>query len=386
MKQGLYFILTSICILPSLNGQISFEKQVVYEGAPVHSAQAADYNGDGLKDLIFSADGGVNLALSPDFEVYQIHSLPKPFQEACIHSNIMDVDGDGDMDFLGENGGIYWLECPNHQVKTKSWNLHWITREFTGTHCIALHDVNADGQQDIIVNNFFPPGHDIEKTWPNQYPNSIIWFSVPDDPRNENAWRPHLIADGDAVGGSHYIGFADINGDSQDECLAGAKGDPFEGGNHYAYWTMGDKVTDPWKKTMLDHQTGATHIYGSDFNQDGQTDMIASNGHGYGLVYYEAPEFEPEIIDPELYRPHAFTIADIENDGDVDLFVCAKGSKVAKWHENNGKGEFTGHHLTDDQQAYDIFICDLENDGDLDIIIAGHLSENIVLFRQKDNP
>ena len=366
------------------NAGVSFEREEVFSGATVHSAQAADFNGDGLLDLIFSASHAVNMALAPDFEVKRVYELPGPFKDASIYSNIMDVDGDGDMDFLGENRGLYWLECPDDPAEVESWDIHWISKEFTGTHCITVHDVDEDGKPDIIANNFYPPGNNIERRWPNKYPNSMIWFSVPEDLRDPTAWKPNLLADGDAIGGSHYIGFADLNGDGHDEALMGAKGEPFEGGDYFAYWSRGNKVKEPWEKTLLEGENiGATHLYGADLNGDGHMDMVGTLGHGAGLVYYEGPDFKPLYLDKETLAMHSFNMADIEGDGDIDLFVVAKGSEKVKWYENDGNARFTPHVLSENQSAYDIKIYDLEGDGDLDLLVAGQFTNNIVIFKQK---
>ncbi len=224
----------------------------------------------------------------------------------------------------------------------------------------------------------------MEEQWPNKYPNSIIWFSVPDMPTVTENWIPVLLADGDAVGGSHYIDFGDLDGDGHDEAFHGAKGEPFENGHYYAYWTRGNDVTRPWKKTVLPRtHKGATHIYDADLDKDGLNDLVTSQGHGFGITAFIAPDFNPHPVDITLDAPHAFRIADIEGDGDVDLFVCAKGSRKAQWFENNGEGTFTRHTLSDDQEAYDVVITDMDSDGDLDVIIAGQNSRNIVLFLQQ---
>ena len=377
-------ILLAVLTGTSMLGTVSFERVVAVEGVIVHSAQAADYNKDGLKDLIYSGGGGVNLAMAPGFEVIQIATTPAPLKPNCIYSTIMDVDNDGDMDFLGCNRGLYWLECPDNPVDPKQWKLHWITKAFSGTHCITVHDVDEDGKQDIVANNFFPSPHSVEEQWPNEFPNSLIWFKVPKSPRKTSSWKPLILAKGDAVGGSHYIDFGDLNGDGHDEAFHGAKGEPFENGHYYAYWTRGDDVYAPWKKTTLPgSHTGATHIYDADLNNDGLNDLVTSQGHGKGITWFKAPDYDPIVIDDQLVAPHAFRIADIEGDGDVDLFACAKGSRKAQWFENDGKGNFTRHPLSDDQESYDIVITDMDYDQDLDVIIAGQGSKNIVLFFQR---
>ncbi|HSR88119.1 MAG TPA: VCBS repeat-containing protein, partial [Pontiella sp.] len=217
-----------------VTADVGFERHVVYTGGVVHSAQAVDYNADGLKDLVFTAEGGVNIALAPSFEVRRICDTPKPLKPNSYHSAVMDVDGDGDMDFLGENNGLYWLECPEDPLSSP-WKLHWITRAFTGIHCITIQDVDEDGRLDIVVNNYWHRHQ--RKTIPNQYPASIVWFSIPVEPGNPEAWVPRILADGDAVGGSHYMAFADLDDDGHDEILVGAKGFSLWSGNYFAYWS-----------------------------------------------------------------------------------------------------------------------------------------------------
>jgi hypothetical protein len=377
--------LLSIFLLSAAFGTVQFKQVEAYTGGePVSSAQAADYNGDGLKDIIFSVDRGIYISLTPDYALHQIRSMPKPLKVRCVHSTLMDVDGDGDLDFLGTNNGVFWLECPDNPITDQPWKIHWITQDFTGLHCITVQDIDEDGRDDIVFNNFFPAGHKIEQRFPNRFPASIVWFRVPETPHNSEAWKPIVLADGDAPGGSHYIAFADLDADGHDELLLGAKGEPFENGNYFAYWTRTDDVEAPWKRTTLTGEhTGATHLYGADLNGDGLTDLIGSLGHGKGITQFIAPEFKPSRIDEELEAPHAFRIADIEGDGDIDLFVCARLSKRAEWYENDGEGNFTRHLLSDNQEAYDIVITDLDSDEDLDLVIAGLGSGNIALFMQQ---
>jgi hypothetical protein len=182
------------------------------------------------------------------------------------------------------------------------------------------------------------------------------------------------------------MAFADVDGNGHDELLVGAKGKPFWWGNYFAYWSRGPDVLKPWSRTKLPgRHKGATHLYGADLTGDGKTDLVGSLGHGTGILLFEAPGFKPIPIDQELVAPHAFRLADIEDDGDADLFVCANGSRKVQCFENDGKGHFSRHELSDEQQSYDIGIDDMDADGDLDVVVAGHESQNIVLFLQKED-
>ena len=55
----------------------------------------------------------------------------------------------------------------------------------------------------------------------------------------------------------------------------------------------------------------------------------------------------------------------------------------AAWFENDGKGNFTTHHIFEDQAAYDIRLVDMEADGDLDVLIAGQNSKNVVWYENR---
>ena len=281
----------------------------------------------------------------------------------------MDVDGDGDMDFVGCSFGLYWIECPD---KPKSqWRFHKISSESNGIHCILIHDVDADGAKDIVINNYLPQ---------EKFGESIIWYRVPENPRTDK-WKPLPLADRTAPGGVHYMSMGDLDGDGVEEFLAGAKGQNFKNGNWFAYWKRDQEVEKPWKRTTIPGQyLGATHVYPADVDKDGRMDLVGSMGHGKGIVWLKGPNFEVRPIDDKLIGPHAMQIADLDDDGDVDVVACANFSAKAQWFENDGKGNFARRHLLNGQRSYDLTISDLNGDGRKDIVIAGWKDGNVMLL------
>jgi hypothetical protein len=372
---------TLLAVSAAVNADVRFQQKSVCEGHTVYSVKTVDYNADGLQDLIYSADRGVMLALAPDYQPIRLVTFPDEMKAFSYHSAVRDVDGDGDLDFVAENRGLYWLECPDRPL-AEEWKLQWITKAFDGIHSVSFHDVDEDGKPDLVVNSYYHKGQ--RKTVPNEYPASILWYPLPSDPTRTDAWKPYVLADSDAKGGSHYIRFGDLDGDGHDEAFHGAKGRPFWWGNRFAYWKRPGDATQPWKKkTLPGRHKGATYIQAGDLNGDGKMDLVGSCGHGKGIVMFPGPAFEPEYIDRELAEPHAFEVADLDRDGDLDLVCCAKGSNAAVWFENNGQGTFHKRMLSDRQKAYEIVVSDLDGDGDLDLVVAGEESENIALFFQK---
>jgi hypothetical protein len=352
-----------------------WKKHLVHTGFHTNTAVAADFTGDGKVDIISNSGGKTRLFVAPDWKEIVIHADPK---HGCIHSAVMDVDGDGDPDWIGARyspGLIFWLERPDKPL-LQPWKFHLVDDQVNGIHGLITGDVDRDGKPDLVANSAQPKG---------AFPNSIAWFRVPNKPRTAKRWERYVFAKGDAPGLSHYMGVGDVNGDGRPDIAAGAKGGPTDvakTGDWFAWWEAPADPRKPWKKHLISaKQPGATNIHPADVNGDGKVDFIASRGHGRGVVWFEAPRWKEHVIHPTLKEPHALVVADLDGDGDLDAATCAYGDRIAAWFENDGKGNFKTHVVGRDQAAYDIRAVDLDGDGDLDLLIAGQRSKNVVWYQ-----
>ncbi|QDS96118.1 FG-GAP repeat protein [Roseimaritima multifibrata] len=362
--------------------EAGWPRHEIFSGAHVNSATASDYDGDGTQEILFSAAGQVFMYLGPDYQTKHVLAVVDPRLKAqCIHCVMHDVDGDGDLDFVGSYvRGLFWLECPNENATTTNWNVHPITDEILGVHCIRSYDIDRDGKMDLIANDFTEG----EGKWSG----SICWLKPSVSENASMNWTIIPIAKGTAVGGSHYFDFADINGDGRPDLTLGAKGKPFADGNYFAIFYAPENPAEPWDRELLPgagEQIGATHASPADVNGDGKIDVLATRGHGVGVIWFEAPDWTMHVIDDEIASPHSTDVGDIDGDGDIDLSTVGYDSKIAAWYENDGKGRFTRHVLSRDQMAYDTMITDLDGDGDKDILVAGQRSQNVVWF-ENPNP
>ncbi len=360
--------------------EVAWRKHTVMQGGHCNTAVALDANGDQLLDVIASFHGKVSLFIAPRWErEIVLHRFPGE-SGGCIHSAVIDADGDGDLDWAGTlaHGHPFWLENPGHDhALNGDWIARAIDHEITGIHCILRSDVDNDGQDDLIINNFEPE---------QGLGDSMAWFSIPANPLTAHRWKRHVFADGDARGGSHYMGAGDIDGDGWKEIAVGAKGNPFADGNWFAYWKNPgpEKVKGAWEKVILaENQTAATNILPADVNGDGKIDWLASRGHGTGVLWFENPDWQIHEIDRDIEFPHSLTVADHDLDGDIDAATCGYGGERVMWYENDGQGHFTLHTLDEHQQSYDLRSVDMDGDGDLDLLNAGRGSENVVWY---ENP
>ncbi|MDF1753142.1 MAG: VCBS repeat-containing protein [Verrucomicrobiales bacterium] len=360
--------------------KVVWKKHVVMEGTHCNTAVALDANGDKNLDVIAAFGGKVSLFLAPDWKREIVIYRFLGGGGGCIHSEVIDVDGDGDEDWAGTlaNAHPFWLENPGPEnIGMGAWTPRMIDNEITGIHCITKSDIDNDGRPDLIINNFTPD---------KGIADSIAWFKIPKNPLKAKQWQRNVFADGDARGGSHYMGAGDIDGDGWKEIAVGAKGAPFEDGNWFAFWKNPGKgkVTGKWEKVILaGNQLAATNILPADVNGDGKVDWLASRGHSAGVLWFESPNWKIHEIDPEIEDPHSLTVFDHDGDGDIDAASCGYGNRLVRWYENDGTGSFTIHTLDDNQESYDLRTIDMDGDGDGDLLNAGRGSKNVVWY---ENP
>tara|TARA_R110002096_G_scaffold273422_9_gene467277 strand:- start:15045 stop:17480 length:2436 start_codon:yes stop_codon:yes gene_type:complete len=354
---------------PKLAG--GWKKHVVWKGRGVNGASAGDFNGDGKMDIAFSKSGGPSaMVLAPDWRYVELYA-----KKGGIHSTNLDVDGDGDPDFIGGDRHVFWLENPGGAEAEKGdWTYRVVDGDITGVHHVLEADVNQDGKIDLIANEFNPN---------SPVGDSIMWYETPSDVDAE--WKRHIFAKGDAGGGSHYMGIGDLDGDGDNDITAGAKGKPFLNGNWFAWWENTGEET--WKKHVLAiEETAATCAMPADLDGDGDLDVFATRGHDAGILWFEnqgEKKFELHRIDNLLSGAHCLTVNDLDGDGDIDAATTAKDDKRTVWFENDGKGNFTAHDIDDDQMAYDIRSVDMDGDGDFDLLVAGQNSQNVVWYENQ---
>ena len=353
-------LLGSLLLTSFGRGEDSWVRHVVADNFQTTTAVAIDFNGDGRIDIIAneSARKEDTLFTAPEWKPTVLHKGYSP-----IHSVAADVDGNGRLDYVGAQympGIVYAITKSGTPPRV-------LTSELSGIHGLAVGDVNGDGKADIAANSAQPDG---------KHGESIAWLKAPE-------WTVEIAGNHDAPGLSHYMGIGDVNGDGRADIGSGAKV-----GNWFAVWLQGPAK---WTKQVIaENQVGATHLLPADVNHDGRMDLIASRGHGKGLLWFEGPSWKAHDINTEIEYPHSVDIADIDRDGDVDVVACTAyysedppKTRLLAWFENDGKGTFRTHRMHENQASYDVKLVDIDGDRDLDVLVAGQESKNVVWYENR---
>lgn len=354
---------------------IRFERHVLDDNLYALGADMGDPNPGGPADIVALDQSRIFWYAAGRKHLIDEFTTPTLF----IHLRSADIDGDGDVDVIAadhRNGNLLYYENPGRTgAKTKRWPKHLVDDRAVGAHAVAVADLNGDGRVDVVASG--------EKE--ASPPESVYWYACPERPNEAQRWPKHVLGPGQGGGLAHYPAIGDVNGDGKPDVVHAAKSP--EGGEWYRLWLQPKDPTQPWTLREIGKgYTQATNIQVADVNHDGKADLIATQGHHVGLLWFEGPDMKPHSLDQTLKSPHTLAVADIDGDGDIDFATCAYESKVLAWFENVGRGIFRRHDISADQEAYDLVARDVDADGDLDFIVAGRGSQNVVWYEQLGKP
>jgi hypothetical protein len=131
---------------------------VVAKGFVNQTAVAADFTRDGRADVISNDFKQTILFAAPDWQPRVLHEGLK-----VIHGEVMDADGDGDLDFIGAQynpGVVFWLEQPEKPLE-QPWKFHLIDEAarggVDGVHGLMVGDIDGDGKPDLASSSGLAP-------------------------------------------------------------------------------------------------------------------------------------------------------------------------------------------------------------------------------------
>ena len=107
-------------------------------------------------------------------------------------------------------------------------------------------------------------------------------------------------------------------------------------------WYENNGATNPsFTKTVISTATdGVNDVFIADIDGDGDLDIISASGEDDIIHWFENngaadPTFATTVIATSADNPHELSIADMDNDGDLDIISTSLDDNTVAWYENN---------------------------------------------------
>ena len=273
---------------------------------------------------------------------------------------VEDMDGDGDPDVVAASleGALTWWENTSGDGTT------FTTRSIlTVAGSLRVHSANLDGDADMDL-IALDPTDDI-----------LSW--VRNDDGVGQTWTTIEIAT--SVDGL-YAHAHDIDSDGDPDVVVANRS------NGLVQWfenTNGDGSA--WASHTVDAFSNVFWVEAADINGDGLPDVVATSDSFVDEVAWWAQDDMGGWTKNSIASSDAFQrgeVADLDNDGDLDLVIPGLSGDEVSWYENlNGDGlSWTIHSVGTGNGPGDVEIMDFNADGRLDVAATLILAGDIFLW------
>jgi len=341
------------------------------DGFPfINTPQVMDVNGDGVLDIVVQTGflltaGGAHLWLEgPDFTQRHYFSLEHTTkltsQLYFWHESAQgDLDGDGLPDIVTTSAKTQSLTNPlgsadgNEELKVE-WYRNLGNGEFAyypiatgvGGVFVKLFDIDADGDLDIVLSQFFGPPEE----------PSLIWLENRGAPSAQNdyagEWISHVIDH--SIGLGYHFEFADMNQDGRIDLVAG---------NH-------NNDGDPRFQDADGNVVTPAGVY--------WFEIPANPAASTQWVRHTIAEGMPVMLSysnpASQGAPGIFNVGDIDGDGRLDVAVPGDGNSFLYAFRQRADGGFIEDVIDTGKMFGMAKIADIDGDGANEIIAAEHES------------
>ncbi|MCP4406749.1 MAG: hypothetical protein GY807_03145, partial [Gammaproteobacteria bacterium] len=99
---------------------------------------------------------------------------------------------------------------------------------------------------------------------------------------------------------------------------------------------------------------------------------------------FSNPAFSSNTISTDADGARDVQVVDMDGDGDMDVLSASSNDGEIVWYENDGSENFTAHTITTisatPESAYSVQVADLDGDGDMDVFSASYADDEIAWY------
>ena len=339
------------------------------------SIDAADIDGDGLRDIVTSASGRAAVGVPVQIEKNLgngIFGSPITYsiRGGGVQAKFRDLNGDSLPDLLFGTA-----------IDSPPYDFHYAMNLGNGTfgsiqtkpigacgwYDIDAVDLNNDGRRDVVITE--PYGC---QNVPESARRVFICLN-----NGDGTFADPIIK----LVGPHPspVAAGDFNRDGNLDLVSGVSGGAVE-----IYLGTGTGDVFPPAQFSIGG-IGAEDLAVADFNNDGKLDIAASNivdagAYGMSLLFGNGDgTFQPAVIFPSQHTPDllnvsGITVGDVDNDGDKDIMVANyESNSLSLYINDNGTFAYSPMRIGIYWGVYSPFFADFDNDGKGDLVAVGNV-------------
>jgi uncharacterized repeat protein (TIGR01451 family) len=323
------------------------------------SVDLVDVDGDGDLDLVIGSRQGLGVHLNTDGQ----GTMDQPFTVGTeeVVACVGDLNGDGAMDIIGsreQDGGLY-IHFNNGQGTFTETFMLSATLSANEMHCA---DLDADGDQDaffVLTTGQLAVSYNYNGDGELSVP--MVYATL-----TQMAFAKAVDIDGDL---DLDIVFSSRVANEVNVCF-----------------NIDGEMQLPEQLSVSGFGTA------DDLDGDGHQDMIVANAPA-GIVGWQRNDPDdlvfgtPDFLDQSFNSPEYVTAADLDGDGDRDVIVTSGALQEVAWYENvTGQGDFGPHQtVAFEMNASAIASGDVDNDGDEDLFVASADLNKVVRYTNMSN-
>ena len=355
-----------------------------------HSVFAADMDGDGDMDILSASRDDDKIywhendgAADPSWTAAVVATSADGPQSVFA----ADVDNDGDMDILSasrSDDAIAWYD--NDGAANPTWTATDIATSADNATSVFVADMDNDGDMDVVSSS--------------SNDDTIAWYENDGAASNSQTARG-ISAWTEVVAGSSFdaagdVVHADIDGDGDLDMVAVSSGNDDD-----VSWFINDgsPAGAGWTEVVIDGDlANALSVAVADVDNDGDLDVIASSGTGSDDLLWWINDGSPEgagwtevVIEGSCDDCASVYAVDMDADGDIDVVTVSNDANDVLWYKNDGSptgaNSFTKYTIDGDfSGAVAVYASDMDNDGDVDVIAAAETGDDVSWWANDGTP